>query len=189
MLELLFPNMSDHMIEIFTIFINFLEAVFWIVVVVAEWKIFKKFGDKPWKSLIMIWRSYVICKHVWNTRAFVGSLVSSTLFDILFLTSEYIALRSPESPWVTVTLLASVPFGILSAVFAILIGIRLAESFGKGTVFGVGLGVLYGLFVMALGLGKSKYLGNPSNPRTDKGETVDPGGQEANGNLQEAIKI
>lgn len=54
-------------------------------------------------------------------------------------------------------LLLLVPF--VNIVYMILLNVRLAKSFGKGTGFALGLVLLTGIFTLILGFGKAQYIG------------------------------
>ena len=60
----------------------------------------------------------------------------------------------------TLLVLISLPFGIIAAVCSVLYAFRLAEAFGKGKIFSVGLMLMYSVFISILGIGKVKYIGN-----------------------------
>jgi hypothetical protein len=68
----------------------------------------------------------------------------------------YILLQILGKPvwWI---ILAFIP--IVNIVIAIILGIALAEKFGKGAGFGVGLALLGFIFFPILGFGDAKYTG------------------------------
>lgn len=111
-----------------------------IVVMLVAWaKVFKKAGEKGWKILIPIYGSYVTYKIAGCTNLFWASLACSLITAI-----------------VGVPVVATI-VGIVSLVISILFSIRLAEAFGKGGGFAVGLIFLMPIFVMILGFGSAKY--------------------------------
>ena len=56
------------------------------------------------------------------------------------------------------TILLCIPY--LNFVFFIIIGIEIAKAFGKGSGFGVGLGILSFIFYPILGFGNAQYIGS-----------------------------
>ena len=158
--KLLFPNITEGWESAIDSFSNLLSIVSIILIIVAEWKLFKKFGEKPWKSLVPYYNSYILYKHSWSKKAFWIYFLSSTLFNICHGISSYLADNVPDSMWMTLLVLISLPFGIIAAVCSVLYAFRLAEAFGKGKIFSVGLMLMYSVFIAILGIGKVKYIGN-----------------------------
>ena len=173
--KLLFPNITEGWALAIDSFSNLLSIVSIILIIVAEWKLFKKFGEKPWKSLVPYYSAYILYKYSWSKKAFWIYLLSSTLFDICHGISSYLADNAPDSTWMTLLILISLPFGIIAAVCSILYAFRLAEAFGKGKVFSAGLLVMYSIFVAILGLGKAPYLGNDNANRIENEAEVSLG--------------
>lgn len=60
-------------------------------------------------------------------------------------------------------LLLCIPF--VNIVYAIILNIRLAKSFGKGVGFGLGLLFLDYIFIMILGYGSAQYIGPRGNAK------------------------
>ena len=173
--RLLFPNITESLALTIEFFASLIYLFSLILIVVAEWKLFKKFGEKPWKSLIPIYNVYLLYKHTWKKSAFWYYILSYFAFNICISTSEYLAQYYPGNDWETIIILIAVPFGIVLAVCNILSAFRIAESFGKGKGFCVGLLLLYAVFVSILGFGKSKYIANNSEDevKSDKTEGVE----------------
>lgn len=172
--RLLFPNITEGWALAIDSFSNLLSIVSIILIVVAEWKLFKKFGEKPWKSLIPYYNSFILYKHSWSKKAFWTYFISTSLFDIAHGASTYLSQHQPDNMWMTLLVLISLPFGIIAAVCSILYAIRLAEAFGKGKGFSVGLLLMYSIFVAILGLGKTPYLGNGNTNQIDNEAEASP---------------
>ena len=164
--RLLFPNITEsfaHILENISTAWYFISL---LLIVIGEWKLFRKFGEKPWKSIVPYYNTYIMYKHSWSKKACWIYLAASTLFDIAQIASQQWAQNDPASMWKTLFILIGLPFGILAAVCSILYTFRLAEAFGKGKVFSAGLLLLYPVFISILGLGKVQYLGNCSADQT-----------------------
>lgn len=103
-----------------------------ILMIVAQWRIFTKAGEKGWKSLIPVYNIVI-------------------LFKI-----------SGLSPWlILLYFLAGVPFigGLITIVLTIVLMVKLGQSFGKSTGFIVGLILLSPIFELILAFDKSEYIG------------------------------
>ena len=164
--KLLFPNITDSWALTIDSISTLINLATLILIFIAEWKLFKKFGEKPWKSLVPYYNSYLVYKHVWSKKIFWIYIISSTLFDISHGVSNHLAETAPDNQWMTLIVLIGLPFGIVAAVCSILYVFRLAEAFGKGKAFSVGLILMYSVFISILGIGKVKYLGNPNDGQT-----------------------
>jgi hypothetical protein len=157
--RLLFPNITEafaHILE------NISTAWYFIslaLIVIGEWKLFRKLGEKPWKSIVPFYNTYIMYKCTWKKSAFWIYILSSVVFNIAQNASKSLAQRFPTSNWMTLILLIALPFGIIAAVCSILYALRIAEAFGKGKIFCVGLLVIYPIFIAILGFGRSRYVG------------------------------
>lgn len=160
MLELLFPNIDPTLSKIFSDILTVMNGVLAVFFIIASWKVFKKMGEKPWKSIIPIYNIYLLYKNTWNTSKFWIYISTMTIFDISFSASDIIAKKNPEHMLVDILLLVAIPFGIIAIIYKILSVLRIAESFGKGKVFGVLMIFFYDIFMLVLGFGKASYLGN-----------------------------
>lgn len=175
--RLLFPQIPDMYATILDFVLFFVSVFTFILVIIADWKLFKKFGEKPWKSLIPYYNMYIRYKYTWNTRAFWFYFITLSCFELMLTMSEFAAKRMPESVIVSVLLLAAVPFGILAAVKSIQSCMRMSESFGKSLGFTVGLVFLNSIFTMILGFGKAEYVGPLSLP--DENDSSDGSAAES----------
>lgn len=125
--------------------IGFIVAV---LLIIANWKIFEKAGEKGWKSLIPIYNTYIMFKLVWNTKMFWYLLgVSFGLGFIGGLAGEGTTLYN----------IAIICAGIYELVMYIILFNRLSKSFGHGTGFTLGLIFLPNIFTLILGFNKDTY--------------------------------
>ena len=158
--RLLFPNITESFaltLDLITSLLRFLSA---IIVVIAEWKMFKKFGEKPWKSIIPFYNTYLVYKYTWKKSSFWMYFITSFLFNASLVVSNHFAERIPGSEWMSLIVILGAPFGIVAAVCSILFTFRTAEAFGKKKLFSVGPILFYPIFISILGFGKAKYVGN-----------------------------
>lgn len=113
-----------------------LFIAFYVLVIIAQWKIFTKAGEAGWKSLIPIYNVVV-------------------LYKIIGL-----------SPWLLLIYLASIipVVGYIAIlVLSIISMVKLGQAFGKGAGFIVGLVFLAPIFQMILGFGSAEYVGPQVN--------------------------
>lgn len=109
---------------------------FYVLIIVAQWKIFNKAGQEGWKALIPIYNVVV-------------------LYKIIGL-----------SPWLLLLyLLSVVPVvgWIISIALSIVSTVKLAKAFNQSTAFIFGLLFLSPIFQMILGFGKAEYVGPENN--------------------------
>lgn len=113
--------------------ITLFSLVIYVLSIIAMWRIFTKANKPGWASLIPVYNMVV-------------------LFQIVGM-----------NPWLL--LLFIIPFVnfIAAVVLMIMLSIKLAKAFGKGTGFAVGLIFLNSIFMLILGLGNSEYIGIPDS--------------------------
>ena len=124
-------------------------VVWYILQVVADWKIFSKAG-KPgilaFIPIVNVLTEYGIC---WSNVMGVVYLVC------VGVTSYVNGVQEPSS---TLAAVAGVA-GLVGTVLHIMQSIKLAKSFGKGVGYGIFLIILGPLARVILGLGDSEYIG------------------------------
>ena len=127
-----------------------LVLVWYVIRVIAGWKIFTKAGEAGWKSIIPLYNVWVEYKLIWNPYMFFVALV------LAFLVALGQSITNP-----VVSVIAAVAsIGML--VFNAIACSKLAKAFGRGTGFAVGLFFLEPIFRVILGFGSAQYQGNPS---------------------------
>ena len=105
---------------------------FYVLLIVAQWKIFTKAGEAGWKSIIPIYNAVILLK--------ICGL----------------------SPWLLlICLLSWIPVvGTLAVIgLSIVTMIKLGKAFGRSTGFIVGLILLSPIFELILGFGSAEYVG------------------------------
>ena len=143
--------------------------IFAILVVIAEWKIFEKAGEKGWKSLIPIYGQYILFKII-GAKTLFWVFLGITVVASIMMTANPLPVdwnaSEAEINAVLNTLDWSkyVPFVIgmvatciTSLVVEIMVAIKLAKAFGKGAAYIVGLIFVAPIVLMVLGFGKAKY--------------------------------
>lgn len=123
--------------------------VIYVLIVIANWKIFTKAGEKGWKSIIPVYNLYTQYKLTW--KPFMTWPVIILLGAGGYMTND------PSNTVLTLigglVLLAGFVLYVISLN-------KLSKSFDKGAGFTVGLVLLGPIFYMILGFGKATYIGN-----------------------------
>lgn len=137
---------------------------FWILTVIAHWRMFTKAGEKGWKSIVPIYSDYVLFKLVWNTKSFwiwlgLGALtvLTTALSGQYVVTMDGTVVVSATSNMFmgTVSFVASIAVLVWTAMLCL----RTALAYGKLPSFGIGLLLLPNIFSLILGFGSAEYKG------------------------------
>ena len=125
-------------------------VVWYIILAVANWKIFSKAGEEGWKSLIPFLNSYVIFKIAWQAKMFwifFGSVIAGSICTTI----------AGEDGGV-LSIIGMI-LSLVGCVMAVIVTHKLSKSYGHGIGFTLGLLFLSPIFTMILGFGKSQYQG------------------------------
>lgn len=131
--------------------ISLLLLLWYILTLAAGWKMFEKAGEPGWKSFIPFYNEYTVYKFSWNTMIFWINFICVVLSRLL-----------SNSDMGLLVLIAGV-VNLLSAVLYVGISYKLAQSFGQGVAFTIGLIILRPVFILMLGFGSADYIGPEGN--------------------------
>ena len=123
------------------------SAAFYILLVIALWKIFTKAGEAGWKSLIPIYNAYILCK-IMKVNFWLFVIILPIIIGIV----TGVLFSNNQNATTIIT-------AIYSLFVDIYFSIRLSKAFGKGTGFTLGLIFFPNIFTLILGFGSSKYVG------------------------------
>ena len=139
---------------------------FWIIYIVAYWSLFKKAGEKAWKCLIPVYNTYLLFKRTWSTKAFwamfgcgILALVTSCICIFSGGSASAIAMGSTASYLVLISAALALVTSVAAIVIQVMSFYYLSKSFGHGIGYFLGLTFLSPIFMLILGLGRSRYLG------------------------------
>ena len=121
--------------------------VWYILYVVAAWKIFTKAGEAGWKSIIPFYNTFIQYKISWNTRMFWVTVLGL-----------FIGKLAIDADNVFIVMLGSV-IGMIALITNLIDTYKLSKAFGHGILFMLGLIFINPLFTLILGFGSSKYQG------------------------------
>lgn len=120
-----------------------LVLAFFVINIVANWKIFTKANQPGWASIVQFYKSYIAFKIYWgNGWLFLVPLVLGLLGFIPLLG--------------TLLVIAGVVINVITQY-------KKAVAFGQGIGFTIGLVLVSPIFNMILGLGNYQYLGIPQD--------------------------
>ena len=134
-------------------------AVWFFVSAIGYFKMFKKAGQRGWFAFIPLLREYALFKMAWTVKAFI---ISTALLAVVQLCGE--------SESILLGLVVAV-LGIVWIVMQVKLQMRVAKSFGKGKLWGLGLFLVPFVTSLILGFGSAEYLGNPE----EQTKTAAPG--------------
>lgn len=126
--------------------------IYFVLRVIADWKIFTKAGRAGWKSIVP-----VLCEYEEFDMCWKGSIGLIYAIGMILCQCVSMYVKQPQN-WLVI-LMGVVSLGLL--VLQCMQSMRLARSFGKGTGFGIGLFFLGPIFRLVLGFGSAQYIGHP----------------------------
>ena len=126
-----------------------LTLLTYAALIVAQWKLFTKAGEKGWKALIPFYNIFV-------SHHLIGMSHIWFILDIIFWVIEIALELIKGTPvWLEETFFSiAIMVTIISEIIHI---IKLCYCYTKRELFGVGLFLLPPLFSMILAFGKSEY--------------------------------
>lgn len=128
--------------------------VLYVLMVIANWKIFTKAGEAGWKSLIPLYNSYILFKISWKKSMFWITLAIGFVIGLLSNMSN----QGNVAAVVIVSILSIATF-----VISIMQCNKLSKVFGHGIGFTIGLIFLSPIFMLILAFGSSQYIGKSDN--------------------------
>lgn len=137
-----------------TVWIDLFILIGYILGIVACWRIFSDHGEKGWKALIPVYSAYILFKLFYQTKQFwyhtvaMTGFSASNMFFVPAMVTGLLEGNFPTYTWISALVMMA------SLIWAIIIQWRLyrslASSYGKGTVFTIGLLLYTGLFEFIL---------------------------------------
>ena len=110
-----------------------------IICMVGMWKVFEKAGQPGWAAIVPFYNVYILTVEIAKKEV---------LWFILFMVGLFIC-------------------GPLMIIAAFVINLEVANKFGKGAGFGIGLTLLYPIFYPILGFGSARYVGGKKRRSRD----------------------
>ncbi len=143
-----------------TLAVGFIFGIaFYVLLVIAIWKMFNKFGEPGYKALIPIYNFYIVYKYTWKGCYFWVFLAACFFMGIT--DPSPVGSTTLQSPEYAATSFLSAVFFIAAGVIDIISSYKLSKAFGHGVGYFIGLVFLPNIFYLILGFGKSEYVGKP----------------------------
>ena len=127
----------------------FVGVVWYVLQVIAYWRIFAKAGEAGWKSIIPFYNSYIQFRISWDAKYYLVILALGIISSIV----NYVS----KGEGVAVAILCVIVIAII--VLTVMEEFKLAASFGHGAAFALGLVFFNPIFMLILGFGNSQYIG------------------------------
>ena len=143
--------------------VMFSALAFYILLIIACWKIFEKAGEKGWKSLIPFYNIYIMYKIVdmknWFWAVLAVTIVGSIIMGIdgtssIMTGADAQSVNIGAHPLTIIVMLVELVVGVWAS---ILYAWRTSKVFGHDIGYCLGLLFLPQIFQLILGFGKSKY--------------------------------
>ena len=139
------------------IFASVFGVAWYILQVIAYWKIFTKAGKPGWHSIIPFLNNWDEVDLSWNrTMAWVitGLSIVGCVLGVI------ISNQQAQGVQISGTLnTLSIIVALVAIVLSIISEYKLARAFGKGVGFFIGLIFLNPIFMLILGFGNAQYQG------------------------------
>lgn len=134
---------------------NTFAILFYVALVIGQWKIFEKAGEEGWKSLIPFYNAYILWKIA--GRNFIELVVATVIVVVLSIVLCSIAVATSSE-------ILGIIAGLLYLIYLIYLIIvtckfcdGLSKAFGHGGAFATGLFFMQPIFLMILGFNKDEY--------------------------------
>ena len=124
----------------------------WILQIVANWRIFTKAGEAGWKSIIPVYGDYISYKIAWQTGYF-------WLIFVLGIISSWIQNYANPAGDSTLLLMIVSLIRIITGIIGIMYSVKLARAFGRGKRFAKGLNFVKPIYMQSQGVGSATYYG------------------------------
>lgn len=130
-----------------------LIALLWYVLLAAGlWKMFEKAGEAGWKALIPFYNLYILFKISWQSSIFWGLALCMIGGAALY------GFGSAYGSMMMVYI--SYALTLIGAIIKAVLCYNISLAYGHGLGWFIGLYFFDSIFIMLLGFGSSRYVGN-----------------------------
>ncbi len=129
-----------------------LSLVWYVLMMIGLYKMFTKAGEAGWKAIVPLYNFYILFKISWKTSMFWLLMVLSIatgVFYSLSITTLNVAFM--YLAWL---------MGIIAAIMKAVLAYNISLAYGHGLGYFLGLYLFDSIFIMILGFGSSRYVGN-----------------------------
>lgn len=140
-------------------------VIFYVLFIIAGWRIFEKAGEKGWKALIPLYNMYIMYKIVGMKNWFWGMIALTVIVSTITTIDGFVGLTSIKDVELQtfdfqghlVTFITLLINFFINIYVLCVYGWRTSKIFGHGKGWATGLVILPNIFWLMLGFGKSKY--------------------------------
>ncbi|MDD5952140.1 MAG: DUF5684 domain-containing protein [Oscillospiraceae bacterium] len=132
-------------------------AAIWILQIISWWKVFRKMGEPGWKCIIPFYGEYILFSRCYSVKRYWEYLVCDLVLWI-FQFEYFINIQGVV--WEIILGIVAVILCIWYIIIEVRLTQKISYAFGHGVAFGLGIYFFNFIFMLILGFGKSKYLGN-----------------------------
>ena len=135
-----------------SIFLKIISVTIAVIFVIADWRIHVKAGEKGWIALIPIYNVYSLYKIVWKASAFWYGVAINVAAVLMCFFEEFI---QNDNIFIDIVMLL---LTVLDVLYLVASNYKVSTAFGHKIGFTIGLTFLYGVFILIIAFGKSKYV-------------------------------
>ena len=128
-----------------------------ILLIVGQWFILEKMGEKGWKAFVPFYGTYLILKRAWNTKMYWAILALIAVACISGIAGTVIVLAG-NAPLVVAMILVAIAAGITAFVIDIKFIDELCGRFEQDVGYTAGMLFLDPIFILILGIGIDEFL-------------------------------
>ncbi len=136
---------------------NTFAILFYVALVIGQWKIFEKAGEEGWKSLIPFYNAYILWKIA--GRNFIELVVATVIVVVISIVLGSIV-AATSSGILGIGIIAGLLY-LIYLIYLIIVTCEfcdgLSKAFGHGGAFATGLFFMRPIFLMILGFNKDEY--------------------------------
>ncbi|MCC8088753.1 MAG: DUF5684 domain-containing protein [Rikenellaceae bacterium] len=139
-------------------------SIVMVILLVSNWKIFEKAGEKGWKALIPVYNNYILVKISGRPIYYFWIIFASyVMICVPFFTYTINAMNTlqyggPANPGISMLMsLLILVFSIVCIVYIVLVFLSLCDRFGVSRWFTLGILLLPVIFLPILAFGNYRY--------------------------------
>ena len=139
--------------------VGVLAIAYYVLTVIARWKIFTKAGEAGWKSIVPIYNEFIEWKLSWTNINLFWAYLGLAIVGAVLTTIDAQSAAAAESGSLGFLGIVGIIVMLASAVLKLVQEYKLFQSFGKGLAWFIGYIFLNSIMILVLGFGSAEYEG------------------------------
>ena len=135
-----------------------IAIAYYVLTVIARWKIFTKAGEAGWKSIIPIYNEYVEWKISWSNITLFWAYIGVGIVGAILYSMDASAAAANSGNLGIMGIIGCIGL-LVACVLKLVQTYKLFQSFGKGLGWFIGYIFLNSIMILVLGFGSSEYQG------------------------------